>query len=229
MGKQLDSVMNYPFANGVIDFIRNGNAASFMEGIMTVTENYPAPALHTAMNHLGTHDTKRLITALVGEEEHGRDRLWQSGIKLNQSQLEQGEALVKLATLLQYTLPGVPCVYYGDELGMEGYRDPFNRAPMAWNHPSLPGLTHWYQQLGNWRKELTVLQQGTLLPYYAQGDTVAYLRTDGAKTLLTAVNRGETHVSIPLPDTCHNPTCLLGEIKDNHLILPPLSGGLVTY
>ncbi len=75
---QLDSVMNYPFANAVLDFVHNGDGNAFLETVMTVAENYPAPALHTLMNHLGTHDTKRLITVLAGEPEQGRDRTWQA-------------------------------------------------------------------------------------------------------------------------------------------------------
>ncbi len=106
LGKQLDSVMNYPFANAVLDFVRHGNGRVFTETVMQITERYPAPALHTSMNHLGTHDTKRLITSLVGENEQGRDRLWQSATRLTPAQYKRGEQLVQLATLLQYTLPG---------------------------------------------------------------------------------------------------------------------------
>jgi len=229
LGGQLDSVMNYPFANAVLDFVRNGDGEAFIETIMTVVENYPSPSLHTLMNHLGTHDTKRLITALVGENENGRDRLWQAKTHLTPMQYQQGEPLVKLATLLQYTLPGVPCIYYGDELGMEGYRDPFNRAPMAWDHPPLPDLKDWYQQLGGWRTALPMLKEGDTLPYYADQNAVAYLRTDGMHSLLVAVNRGSQSVSLPLPEDCKNPHPLLGEIRDDTLVLPPLSGGMIEY
>ena len=196
---------------------------------MTVAENYPAPALHTLMNHLGTHDTKRLITALAGEPEQGRDRTWQAKTHLTAKQYKQGEQLVKLATLLQYTLPGVPCVYYGDELGMEGYRDPFNRAPMAWETPPLPQLTDWYKQLGKWRTTLPMLKEGDTLPYYADQNVVAYLRKAKGQTLLVAVNRGEEAVTLPLPKDCKTPHPLLGEIRDETLVLPPLSGGMIEY
>jgi glycosidase len=229
LGKQLDLVMNYPFADGILYFIRYGNAVAFMDGVMTITDHYPAPSLHTLMNHLGTHDTKRLITALVGEEEHGRDRSWQAKQTLTDEQLAKGEKLVQLATLLQYTLPGVPCVYYGDEMGMSGYRDPFNRAPMAWENPPCPNLSDWYRCLGELRASLPVLKEGELYPYLAQGDVVSYIRSDGNERLLVAVNRGQEERFLPLPDGMKNIKPLLGEVKDGTLILPPLSGGLLQY
>ena len=229
LGKQLDSVMNYPFANAVLQFVRYGDGDRFTQSFTSVAENYPAPALHTLMNHLGTHDTKRLITALVGENENGRDRNWQAVTHLTKEEYARGEQLVKLATLLQYTLPGVPCIYYGDELGMEGYRDPFNRAPMAWDNPPLPRLRDWYKQLGAWRTKLPMLAQGEIQPYYADQNCVAYLRTDGKQTLLAAVNRSKDEVLLPLPKDCQSPMVLLGNVNDGNLILPPLSGGLLTY
>ncbi len=226
LGEQLDSVMNYPYADAVLRFVRYGNGEEWMEKVMSVAENYPAPALHTLMNHLGTHDTKRLITALVGEEENGRDRTWQSKTSLSPELYVRGEKMVQLATLLQYTLPGVPCIYYGDELGMEGYRDPFNRAPMAWGQPPLPNLQEWYRQLGKWRRNLLALKEGDILPYYATHDVVCYWRVWKNQRLLVAVNRGEQPVEIPLPPA-QEKVCILGEIRGNKLLLPPLSGGLV--
>jgi glycosidase len=196
---------------------------------MTITDHYPAPSLHTLMYHLGTHDTKRLMTALVGEEEHGRDRSWQAKQQLTPEQIQHGEKLVRLATLLQYTLPGVPCVYYGDEMGMSGYRDPFNRAPMAWKNPPCPELSDWYCRLGELRGSLPVLKEGELHPYLAQGDVVSYIRSDGNERLLVAVNRGQEERFLPLPDGMKNIKPLLGEVKDGTLILPPLSCGLLQY
>ena len=108
--------------------------AEMMELIMTVLEHYPPGAIHLLMNHIGTHDTERILTVLGGEPLNGRDREWQSRTKLSQEQRSRGLALLKLASLMQYTLPGIPCVYYGDEAGMEGYRDPFNRGCFPWGH-----------------------------------------------------------------------------------------------
>ena len=74
------------------------------------------------MNHIGTHDTVRAITRLAGESSDYRDREWQSSHKLSFFEYSQGIERLKLAAALQYTLPGVPSVYYGDEAGLQGYR-----------------------------------------------------------------------------------------------------------
>lgn len=78
LGVQLDSVMNYPFAEAVTDFARNGVAESFESSVMTIIENYPKEALDVLMNHIGTHDTERAITKIAGEKSDYRDRQWQS-------------------------------------------------------------------------------------------------------------------------------------------------------
>ena len=84
-------------------------------------------------------------------------------------------ALLKLASLMQYTLPGIPCVYYGDEAGMEGYRDPFNRGCFPWGHEDAE-LVNWYRSLGKIRHSCEVLKQrGTLEPYYADDDCFVYV------------------------------------------------------
>ena len=104
LGKQLDSVMNYPFREAIIGFLTGKNPAEMMELIMTVLEHYPPSAIHLLMNHIGTHDTERILTVLGGEPLNGRDREWQSRTKLSQEQRSRGLSLLKLASLMQYTL-----------------------------------------------------------------------------------------------------------------------------
>ena len=152
LGGQLDSVMNYPFANAVIDFVVNGTAESFNRTVMSIIQNYPKPVIDTLMNHIGTHDTVRALTALAGESCLNRDREWQSGRTLSPEQREKGIKLLKEAAIIQYTLPGVPCVYYGDEAGMEGYKDPFNRKYYPWGKENTQ-LVEYYKELGRVRRE----------------------------------------------------------------------------
>lgn len=119
--------MNYPFANAIIDFVRTANAENLRECVENIVEHYPRASLDTLMNHIGTHDTVRALTRLgrgdVPRPENGRDR----GI-MTDEQYKKGVELLMLASVLQFTLPGVPCVYYGDEAGLSGGEDPFNRA-----------------------------------------------------------------------------------------------------
>lgn len=212
LGKQLDSVMNYPFREAIIGFLTGKNPAEMMELIMTVLEHYPPGAIHLLMNHIGTHDTERILTVLGGEPLNGRDREWQSRTKLSQEQRSRGLSLLKLASLMQYTLPGIPCVYYGDEAGMEGYRDPFNRGCFPWGHEDAE-LVNWYRSLGKIRHSCEVLKQGTLEPYYADDDCFVYIRSDEAvgQKLLVAVNRTEQRKHLFMAQEWETASALLGK------------------
>ena len=229
LGKQLDSVMNYPFREAIIGFLTGKNPAEMMELIMTVLEHYPPGAIHLLMNHIGTHDTERILTVLGGEPLNGRDREWQSRTKLSQEQRSRGLALLKLASLMQYTLPGIPCVYYGDEAGMEGYRDPFNRVCFPWGHEDAE-LVNWYRSLGKIRHSCEVLKQGTLEPYYADDDCFVYVRSDEAvgQKLLVAVNRTAQRKQLCMVQEWETASALLGKaVWNGTLTLEPYGYALL--
>ena len=122
LGKGLDSVMNYPFKNAVLDFVKGKPAQQAMGEILSICEHYPAPALNCAMNFLSTHDTERAITAIAGEPCNGHDRYWQSKRVIPSGQMDAAIRRLLLGYAMIFTLPGVPCVYYGDEIAMQGYR-----------------------------------------------------------------------------------------------------------
>ena len=229
LGKQLDSVMNYPFREAIIGFLTGKNPAEMMELIMTVLEHYPPSAIHLLMNHIGTHDTERILTVLGGEPLNGRDREWQSRTKLSQEQRSRGLSLLKLASLMQYTLPGIPCVYYGDEAGMEGYRDPFNRGCFPWGHEDAE-LVNWYRSLGKIRHSCEVLKQGTLEPYYADDDCFVYIRSDEAvgQKLLVAANRTEQRKHLFMAQEWETASALLGKaVWNGTLTLEPYGYALL--
>ena len=229
LGKQLDSVMNYPFREAIIGFLTGKNPAEMMELIMTVLEHYPPSAIHLLMNHIGTHDTERILTVLGGEPLNGRDREWQSKTKLSQEPRSKGMALLKLASLMQYTLPGIPCVYYGDEAGMEGYRDPFNRVCFPWGHEDAE-LVNWYRSLGKIRHSCEVLKQGTLEPYYADDDCFVYVRSDEAvgQKLLVAVNRTAQRKQLCMVQEWETASALLGKaVWNGTLTLEPYGYALL--
>ncbi len=161
IGRQLDSVMNYPFRNAILDFARGGDVPCFVNRVMSIVENYPKPALDVLLNSLSTHDTARAITELAGESCEGHDRNWQSQRALTLDQYALGKQRLKLAMALQYLLPGLPCVYYGDEAGMQGYKDPFNRGCFPWGHEDQE-LLAFTKKLGSLRASRKCLQKGTL-------------------------------------------------------------------
>ena len=128
-GRQLDSVTNYPFRNAMIDFVRYGNAEFLADTVNTLYRNYPAHKLQCIMNFLGSHDTERITTMLGGEPDMGEPNCELAVKRLSPEKRESTKELLKQAYLLMSCLPGVPCIYYGDEIALEGYHDPFNRRP----------------------------------------------------------------------------------------------------
>ena len=197
LGGQMDSVMNYPFADAILRFLQTGSAERFLDAVLTVLENYPPQSIHTLMNHIGTHDTARVLTRLVGSS-YGRSA-WKSGSgRLTPAQRKKGIALLRAAATLQYTLPGVPCVYYGDEAGMEGGEDPFNRGCFPWGREDA-SLVDFYRTLGKIRRENPCFADGDFVPVSAALGCVAYARVRGDSRVLTIVNRNEHPIDYYLP------------------------------
>ena len=137
LGDSLDSVMNYPLRRAVIDFFTGKcDAQQLRRVILHQQEVYPAPFYYSLMNVLGSHDRVRILNAMAGYDQEGiaqMDRAEAAHIRLTPEQREAAQAKVLEAFRLLCALPGAPTVYYGDELGMEGMADPWNRAPMVWD------------------------------------------------------------------------------------------------
>lgn len=188
LGKGLDGVMNYPFRNAILSFLRGDSTLSCAEQLTSICEHYPAPALHALMNHLSTHDTERVLTALEDEPALGRDRYWQSGRRLPKARYDHGIRLVRLAYAMLFTLPGVPCIYYGDEVGMQGYRDPFNRAYYDWGSTE-NRLKPLLRQLAQLRKECDAFWEGEFRVTRADGGLLQYRRTGPTETAEIIINR----------------------------------------
>ena len=217
LGDQLDSVMNYPFANSILDFIKKGSTKDFLNTVLDIIENYPPESLHTLMNHIGTHDTVRALTAIAGEDGKGKDRYWQSGRKLSPEQRAYGKKLLKLAAAIQFTLPGVPSIYYGDEAGMEGYSDPFNRFCFPWDNIDFE-ICNWYKRLGKFRRICTPLAQGEFTPLDTEDGVLCYTRGQGDSQVLIAVNRNDYPCSFTVEEIWSDAMTFFGEgVQDGQL------------
>ncbi len=225
LGGQMDSVMNYPFRQAVLEFVRDGNGERFVQRIQSVVENYPPPITRLLMNSLGTHDTERAITVLAGEPANGRGRRWQAETQLTPAQREQGKGRLKAAAVLQYCLPGVPCLYYGDETAMEGYRDPFNRGCYPWGNEDQE-LVAWFGALGQIRAQYPTFAEGRFVSLYQTADVVVFDRVDKHGTVRCAVNRSDTEQYVPMTESLR---LVLGEavVHPECLCLPPLSGNIL--
>lgn len=220
LGGQLDSVMNYPFRNAILGYILTGQAEDFLNGVVSIAENYPAPALHAMMNSLSTHDTPRAITVLAGESMEGKQRPWQAEHHfLPLDAYAQGQVLLKLASTLQYFLPGIPCLYYGDEAGLSGYADPFNRCCYPWGHENHE-LVDWFCKLGQLRLSLPFLTEASFVPLLVNNDLCVYLRTGKTGRALVAVNRscGEKHLPVPQDFANAQTHLLLGGYENGKLM-----------
>ena len=209
-GKQLDSVMNYPFADAIITFIRTGKVEGFSDKILTILENYPKCVIDVLMNHIGTHDTMRAITQLAGESCEYRDRTWQSKTKLTPEQYGLGVRLLKLAAVIQYTLPGVPSLYYGDEAGMQGYKDPFNRYCYPWGKENTE-LIEFYRSLGKVRGDCSCFKEGEYVTVSEMLGCLAYERRDRKDSVLVIINRNEHEIDYFLPAQWQNTKSVFGD------------------
>ena len=232
LGSELDSVMNYPFRNAIIDFVARDNAENFFEQILTITENYPKQIVDSLMNPLGTHDTERILTLLAGYNCENMPREAQAKLKLDESEREHALALLKVATVLQYTLPGFPSIYYGDEVGMEGGRDPFNRQGLPW-YDINEDLLAFYKELGEVRQHKSyVFRDADFVPISAADGVVCFERRNTDEygksySIIVLVNRGDDAINYTLPSTITDATAILqsdGVLVDGDLVRLPACG-----
>ncbi|MBO5930221.1 MAG: glycoside hydrolase family 13 protein [Clostridia bacterium] len=184
---ELDSVMNYPFRDAILNFVKgNISGTTFSQIVMTIAENYPRPVLDCVMNLLSTHDTPRLLTVLSGKGE-GMSKADKAGFHLQGDTLLKAMSLAKLAAVLQFTLPGNPCIYYGDEIGMQGFEDPLNRAYFSWQDADC-ALHAFYQKLSALKNQNQALQKGDIRICEAYDKAIKFSRTYGDETVFVEIS-----------------------------------------
>lgn len=244
-GHELDSAMGYPFKNAAFDFLLGrADAAALASRLWSLRENYPKPFYEAQLNILGSHDTVRALTELSGAPHRDAlSRKEQARYRPSPAALERGKALLRLAALLQMAVPGVPCIYYGDEAGVQGMADPFCRATYPWGHED-EALMSFYRAITRVRGGSAALKAGAC-GFAALGqDVFAVLRCAQGESALAAVNRSEAPLTVHLcaqnfsdgPDAL----ALAGRYRDAlgggavqtengviRLTLPPLSGVLL--
>ena len=170
LGHELDSVMNYPFKDNVTAFIAGkADAENIDRSLMSVAENYPVNVRYSLMNLIGTHDTMRIKSYLGGLDTECKEQRLSSGLE------ELATYRLKCAIFIQMTYVGVPSIYYGDEIGMQGGKDPYNRKPFSWRCVDLE-LLDTVKVLGILRNKCDVLQRGMYKTLYAKGGVFIYAR-----------------------------------------------------
>ena len=176
---ELDSVMNYPYKNAIISFIKGeSSSVDLANTVMTIAENYPKPVLDCVMNSLSTHDTMRIITALGTEDCQSFSKDERAVYKLPEHLLNKAVEMEKAAAFLQYMLPGSPCIYYGDEAGLEGFEDPFNRRFFPWSDIN-EHLLSFYKELGHVKTHHCALSIGSIQILLTEEQLFGFVRECG--------------------------------------------------
>ena len=203
LGSQLDSVMNYPFANGIIDYVCMSDGDKLNKTVMQILENYPSESIHLLMNHIGTHDTARAITSIANYGKYTGDRAWQSEQTLNREEYDFAVLRLKIAAVIQYTLPGIPSLYYGDEAGLCGFGDPFCRGTYPWGKENTD-LLDFYKALGKLRRNTSVLASGTYKAVKTDEGCFSFLREFNGNRLLVCANSTNCEKVIPNTEKLKN-------------------------
>jgi cyclomaltodextrinase / maltogenic alpha-amylase / neopullulanase len=180
-----DAVMNYAFfRDPVTKFLGmgQGSAAEFDATLATGRLAYPTQAVAAQMNLIDSHDTVRFLTQVGGNAKR-----------------------LMLAALFSMTYVGAPTIYYGDEIAMEGGKDPDCRRPFIWSwqqDPARVAMHDWYVKLGALRNAHAALRTGEFRTLVASGMTYAFVRSDGKEDFLVVINAGrqDAQVSVDLGD-----------------------------
>jgi glycosidase len=178
IGNTHDCVMGYPFRNTVLAWLSGKcGVADMVNRLETIRENYPAESFYCNLNLISSHDIVRAITELSGDYQPDT-RQEQSKRYLTSEQRARGERLLRLAMLMQFTTPGAPSVYYGDEIAMEGYSDPFNRRTFDWEKLEQRNceITDWLAALISFRKDRRVFITGFIEYIYYSDDLLVFKR-----------------------------------------------------
>ncbi len=211
-GDRADTTMNYRLRDAVIGLLAPGSFDSkgfgdsgrviepseFAARIEAIREDYPDAAFYTLMNLLDSHDTERIRWTLTPGAETIAAK------EQNAANVAAGKQRQRLASLIQYTMPGAPTVYYGDEAGMTGDDDPDDRRTFPW--PDQGGsvdssmLAH-YRSLAQVRSHSPALTEGDLRVLLADdaADTTAYGRKTTKEAAVVAINRSAATRTLDIP------------------------------
>lgn len=161
-GDTLDSVMNYPLREAAIAFFTGKTDAYALKRlILGQQENYPVPFYYALMNLAGSHDRARILNVLADKTFENLPPSRRRGKRLSDAEYARAEKQFIEMTRLLCALPGIPCVYYGDEIGMQGSSDPFCRGAFPWGREN-KALQESIREILWQRRNSPALQTGTL-------------------------------------------------------------------
>ncbi len=222
-GNELDSVMNYPLKNAITNYIKTGSVYNLSYTIKEQIDHYPKKSLDALMNILSTHDTFRLLSAVADKDVSDLTKTQMSKTSLSKEEYETALKRVKIATLLQFTLCGIPSIYYGDEIGMQGYSDPLNRQTYKWDDVNTE-ILEWYKFLCKLRTDYSAFEKGEYTELFADSGCIVYKRADDISEILVAVNTGDKEICLEFSGKLKN--LIDGKKYKDGVILNPKDVGV---
>lgn len=247
LGNMFDSVMNYQFRNALQKFILEGDADRFSQELEVIRENYPKEAWNVMLNLVDSHDTIRNLTKMDYP-------LWEEENTINAPEAsEKAIILTKLIVIFQMGYPGAPTVYYGDEVGVTGTKDPDSRRSFPWERITkdytiaeayrgkYQSLYQTYVKAGKIRKDYSdIFALGELYNVYASGDVIVYARIGEERGGILAINRSDQLqvVEVVVSDIFADGVTFIDLLQEEHntaivvhgtilLLMPAYSGYLM--
>ena len=195
LGSELDGVMNYPVRKGIISFLTAHDPSELHYALTDIINNAPARISNMQMNLLGTHDTERILTVLGGERSDGRSNEYLSKKRMNDLERGTAKRRLRMAYVILATIPGIPAIFYGDEAGLEGYHDPFNRMPYPWGRED-HNLINYYRMVGQIRRNNEVYKEGDFKLLHLDDETLVFERYDDENAYVTFVNNSSQYKTV---------------------------------
>ena len=217
LGTSLDSVMNYPLRAEILRFLHNNIDAEQLSCFLeSQRDNYPPEMYNCLMNLMSSHDVERLRTNLAINEDTNQ---WpiskRAHYTLTTTELQTASDLEKIAAAIQFSLPGMPSIYYGDEVGMSGCRDPFNR---GYYKPGLKSPIEYYKKLSSLRHNYISLGTGSASFGFFGKDVLIILRHAKEELAVILINRSKKTYFYPLRKILTN--MMTGEKVSGTLLIP---------
>lgn len=225
LGNQLDGVMNYPFKNAILELLKNKNAEAFYDSVCAIINNYPEQALNSCMNFLSTHDTVRAINILSGSQICNCPRSVQAQSSLSSEEYDKGVELIKIAFAILFTLNGIPSIYYGDEVGLCGWADPFNRMCFPWKKEN-SDLLEYVKKLSEIRlTNQEIFAIGKLKFVRAHDNVICFKRFNNDEQIVCLVNLSNESISVK--EYCSKVILSSKETKDGYLPMNSVMIGMI--
>lgn len=216
-GAQLDAVTNYPFRNSVIEFFKYGCGEFLVDTVNTLYRHYPPHKLASLMNFLGSHDTERIATVLCGDPDMGDENEVLAHRRMTAQQRIEAKEMLQNAYLLLAALPGVPCLYYGDEIALEGYHDPFNRRPFPTKGFSDP-YSAFFGRVNKLRREEKLFNADELKASCLGDRQIRIDRIMGDEIMTVFANMAEYDFNVNMP--YQSVDLLTGAVYTDKVIIP---------